>query len=215
MASPKPIDMPDRFFHDVRNHEMTVVSDNDVMRHVTFANPARGAYRFALTTWPGHLAITGDCDDFVFARERDMFAFFRAPAGAHPRGEAFFGDIAFDYWAEKAVAVSATGGVSTFSPKLFRAAFARDLEDHVQDLAPEAAQAARAAAQDAVDVAEINSEAEAVAAAVNYTCPVTYDRPFQDFWDHRLQEPSDGFVWACHAIRWGITRYDARMSQAA
>ena len=92
-------DMAERFPKDVAEHEITVLRDDGLYRHVRFlrtaVNPETGKrekssfYWFDLITWPGCLAVNGDCGSFLFSRTDDMFEFFRG------------GQINPQYWAEK------------------------------------------------------------------------------------------------------------------
>jgi hypothetical protein len=79
------------FDKDVSLHEMTIEQDSGVYRCISFKNPSSINYHFRLTTWPGHLAISGDMGDFMFCRLQDMFEFFRGP-------------LSVGYWKEKCVA---------------------------------------------------------------------------------------------------------------
>ena len=76
---------------NARRLQMEIVRDEGLHRHIKFAQPGSGLYRFDLVTWPGHLAISGDVETFVFSREPDMFEFF---GGRRSR-------INPTYWAEK------------------------------------------------------------------------------------------------------------------
>jgi hypothetical protein len=67
------------FLKDVEKHEMKVLLDNGLYRHLRFA--ATGQYSwnqwFEIITWPGKLAYSGDMGTYVFERIEDMFEFFR------------------------------------------------------------------------------------------------------------------------------------------
>ncbi len=83
----------ERFERETIDHELTILHDDGLYRHVRCARPGSGIHRFELITWPGHLTISGDVDTaLTFRRADDMFQFFR---GA--------GDINPGYWAEKIV----------------------------------------------------------------------------------------------------------------
>ncbi len=58
------------------HHKMTIELDTGLHRSIRFAKPGTNLYAFRLTTWPGHLCISGDLETFVFARLPDMFEFF-------------------------------------------------------------------------------------------------------------------------------------------
>lgn len=95
-----------RFLFDVRDHVMTIELDQGVHRSILFKQPRSSAYHFRLITWPGHLAISGDCEDFIFARLRDMFEFFRYAGPAYERDDR----INEGYWAEKLTAIGGRCG---------------------------------------------------------------------------------------------------------
>jgi DNA adenine methylase len=82
-----------RFACETAEHEMTILHDDGLYRHVRFANPRHSCYWFDLITVPGALIFQGDGDSFVFRCVEDMYAFFRASA--------WQGTPNIGYWAEK------------------------------------------------------------------------------------------------------------------
>jgi hypothetical protein len=66
----------ERFEQETAEHEMTVLRDDGLYRHLRFQRPGTSIYWFDLVTWPGRLVICGDCGDLMFSRLRDMFEFF-------------------------------------------------------------------------------------------------------------------------------------------
>jgi hypothetical protein len=87
----------DRFAEDIKNHKLSVLTDNGVNRCLLFKRPDSSNYAFFITTWPGHLCISGDMGCTVFQRLQDMFEFFR--------GER----VNLGYWAQKIVSNSEFG----------------------------------------------------------------------------------------------------------
>jgi hypothetical protein len=79
-----------RFIKDTAEHEMTILHNDGLYRHLRFKKPGTRFYWFDLITWPGYLTIAGDMGTFTFERTEDMLTFFR---GA--------GDINPQYWSEK------------------------------------------------------------------------------------------------------------------
>lgn len=86
------------FARDASTHQMTVLRDDGLYRHLRFlrmmeqedgTRKPTSFYWFDIITWPGVLTVTGDMETFVFARVDDMFEFFR---GHKPNP---------GYWAEK------------------------------------------------------------------------------------------------------------------
>lgn len=81
-------------------HQMTVMHEDGVYRHLRFQRPESWMYGFDIVTWPGHLYVGGDIEDFTFARIHDMADFFDMKPDINPH-----------YWAEK---ITSRGGrVST------------------------------------------------------------------------------------------------------
>lgn len=78
------------FTRDTAAHEITILEDDGLYRHVRFQGrypddykvpEFRGKkhifYYFDLVTWPGSLVIRGDMESYLFTRLDDMFEFFR------------------------------------------------------------------------------------------------------------------------------------------
>lgn len=86
------VEVADRFRQDTANHELKILHDDGLHRHLLLRNPRSSEYWFEIVTWPGSLTIRGDVGDgYTFSRERDMFPFFRNE----------YGGINPHYWAEK------------------------------------------------------------------------------------------------------------------
>ena len=72
----KQRDTLSQFVRDVCNHQMTILKDDGVYRHIRFQQPGTTCYYFDLITWPGYLTICGDMGTWTFSRTHDMFDFF-------------------------------------------------------------------------------------------------------------------------------------------
>src|ERR1700677_95577 len=85
------------FAIDTAQHEMTILLDEGLHRHVRFMRPRPGSssYWYELITVPHALIFRGDYESLVFSRTEDMFGFFRS----NPDRPAM--RISPDYWAEK------------------------------------------------------------------------------------------------------------------
>jgi hypothetical protein len=191
-------DIEARFKKTVVEHEMIVVKDDGLFRHLTFKSARTYNNHFHITTWPGYLAITGDIGSYVFARLPDMFRFFRGD------------DINPSYWAEKLQACDRSGGVTEFSEDFFHAAIKSDFdqwefEDEEQ----------KAKAWEALQESNLSEDSgpeslnSAIGDAMSYKCPVT-GNTFDDFWEHDLEDYTFRFLWCCHAIRWAVAEVDRR-----
>jgi len=112
------------FLKDVATHEMQLLRDDGVYRHLRFKRPGTVCMYFDLITWPGFLCYTGDMGTFVFTRLRDMFEFFRTDREyAQRRGDRQL-FVNHGYWSEKLVAVDSqrrNGSAMEFSEALLRA----------------------------------------------------------------------------------------------
>lgn len=193
-----------RFKFDVRNHRMTIEQDNGVFRCINFRAPGTSMYQFRLTTWPGHLAISGDLDDFIFTRLRDMFDFFRHAGPEYDKTDY----PNYGYWAEKAQAVSRHGGLKCFDVDRYRSAIRSEMSQHLSGLTLSEAKECVLDARIEYLFEGANDTREAIDLAMGWRCPITNRKPFHDFYDNHLEDYSYGFKFACHAIQWGIKQYD-------
>lgn len=65
------------FTRDIAKHEIEVIRDDGVDRHLRFRRPGTMSMHFDILTWPGYLCYTGDMGSYVFRRTEDMLEFFR------------------------------------------------------------------------------------------------------------------------------------------
>lgn len=189
------------FLSGVAKHKMTVRMESGIYRHLWFAEPGTGNRHFALTTWPGYLAITGDMGAFTFTRVEDMFEFFRAKPS---HGLA----INPGYWAEKAVAVDRNGGLTKFSPEKAR--------NVVTDGAAEGWEPPVDMKRVESEVfSELDSGEHAFRTALQNFEDYTGTRvrfPFSDHCEWNFHEYDFHFIWCLYAIVWGIQQYDRAAS---
>lgn len=194
---------------DVKNHRMTVLKDEGLYRHVRFGKPnGSSIYRFDLVTWPGHLVITGDLQDYHFARLPDMFQFFRSNPD-RPR-------INAHYWAEKLV-----GHHQKYEDFDFDR-FKEAVVEHFmwsRDSIPEGRSR---------DVWKAIREEILEAEGVDYSQDLAYKaasdfffsyndngwgRPgfgFEDVWEWPMKDFDHHFLVSLWAIVWGIQQWDTR-----
>lgn len=179
-------------------NEMTVLHDDGLYRHVRFARPGTSLYSYSLVTWPGYLAISGDCESFVFRRVPDMFEFFEhmAPDQINPC-----------YWAEK-LAAPCNGSVKTYSHERLHAKV-REWFDAVSVSMPaERRDGLRRALHEQIlgdEDVEYSEDAARIALR---------DFEHDELWidgtsDWQLRDWDHHFLYACWAIRTGIERYRA------
>jgi hypothetical protein len=208
------ISAEDRFLRDVAGHEMSVLLDNGIYRHLRFANADSSlAWNqwFEIVTWPGFLAYSGDMGCFIFSRLKDMFMFFRTDQREDGRL-----CINRSYWAEKLQAVDRCGrrsGAEEFS--------SAKLQEHVDatvaewvdafNLSAEERQELREELDEQVIGAADDGEDEVRRALRDFSFEVRGRRfEFQDSWEWHLQDYTPRFTWCCYALAWAIKQYDAR-----
>lgn len=186
----------EHFPANVAEHEMTVMLDSGLYRHIRFKKPGTRMYYFDLTTWPGFLAITGDMGSYVFSRLEDMFQFFRIRTG---------GSIDYRYWAEKCEASDRDCGMTDWDEEAYVEwidSMVEDTLNHPYDVGSrslsdfkEQIEALRGAQHD---------KDEAERALADFCDSDWIDEiPYQYF-----EQPSYHLAWCLNAIRWGIEKYD-------
>lgn len=208
-------DMARRFARDTANHTMTVLHDDGLYRHLRFTNPERSwNYWFDLITVPGLLVFQGDGDTYAFRRLEDMFAFFRdsAVSGCEPN---------VSYWTEKL-----TGGersVHVYQQEMLRkcideavtAAVEEDpkltsLRDEVREYITDEMLDDRA-----YDLKLVSDFKFWIDPINRYELGKRKpDFVFRDSWEWHCEDYHWWYLWACHAILWGIGQYDAAKAVA-
>lgn len=175
------------FKADVAGHQMTIVKEDGLYRHLRFSRTNTSNMSFNIVTWPGYLAYVGDMGDYVFARIPDMFEFFRGKS------------INKSYWAEK-VQAECRDGVKEYSPEVARAWVEQQLKDY------EASDDVRA---EAADLDYDNGECRLYdqLEAIDFN-------GLSDHWEANFKEYTDRYVWCCFAIVWAIQQYDAAQKPA-
>lgn len=202
-----------RFTKDIAEHTMEVLLDQGVHRHLKFRRPGTYCMGFDIVTWPGHLAVTGDMGDAVFARLHDMFEFFRAS----PERTAIAGGLYVNvgYWAEKCVAND--GEKQDFSNDLFRALVKERFDEYVTHTSDDAE--ANAELWDELDsevLAAMNTH-EAIAAMDGFESVDSPDFKFVDAWEYAslIEDYTFHFIWRLFAIAHAVQAYDQMKSEQA
>lgn len=183
----------ERFKRDTADHQMYVLHDDGLYRHFRFRSSRTSEFWFDLITWPGCLTIRGDYGDaYTFDRELDMLPFFRSKSGW---------GINPHYWSAKL-----DGGrrsVKEYSEAAFRQVVCELFVEAVRysDAPRGLGKAVRAEIldQDLFDENEARKLLESFEFK-GFDLGETWEFSFQDYeWS---------FLWACHAIVWGIARHD-------
>jgi hypothetical protein len=198
-------------------HQMTVLHEDGLYRHLRFQTPGNGSsYGYDLITWPYNLTIRGGWT-FTFSIDatEDMLDLFRRTS--------FPGQINPSYWQEKVTA--GRDQIESFSEELLK----KQIENTVQqweqgDLAHADKAELRAAVHEHFfdEMSEYNLEyqEESRRALNDFSFspkgakPGGWPHTFDDWWEWRLTEFSPGFLWCCHAIRQGVSMYEAAKAVA-
>lgn len=191
----------ERFASDTKHHKLIIVRDDGLYRHLSFRNASSSCYWFELITVPNALIFRGDGDSFVFSRTEDMFAFFRSSS--------WKGGINPQYWAEKVT--SSRTELSEYSEDLFKQ---RTIEAFVECARGEGVPAGtgRALRWQVLDHPDIAFALPARRLLNTFEHEGFY---FEDAWEWSFTEWTWWYLWACHAIVWGIAQYDAARAEAA
>ena len=206
----------DRFKRDVAHHQLIIVRDDGIHRHLRFQRPGSYCMHFDLITWPGYLCYTGDMGTYVFKRLEDMFQFFRRGVDRQEF------NIDLSYWAEKLEAADKGDGIKEFCQAKFDQAVKSDLVEWMRNNRDRTSREERRELWDEVMVSVIDAEGDITGsrkqiAAHDFWHQVnpSVSFSFKDFWEHTVTEYTHRFIWCCCALQWGIGVYDQVKEQVA
>jgi hypothetical protein len=204
-------DIADRFQREASEHQMTVLLDQGLYRHLRFKRADTGFYWFELVTIPNALIFRGDGESFMFSRTEDMFTFFRGrPGWINPT-----------YWAEKVT--SNRDCLMRYSEDEAKRMIREYYRDLVADGAPQPLARERFAEllnAEELGWGEHDARYRIARFKFDWTEPAEHGEPkrvayrLDSAWEWNLREYDWWFLWACHAIVWGIARYDAAKAVA-
>jgi len=184
------------FLDDIKNHEMKIIHDEGVYRHIRFKDPEDSCYWFDITTFPGHLTISGDMGCYVFSRTQDMFNFFGLSKDDFNYKKDATLQINVGYWHEKLQAVSTTDSLKSYDEDYAKQIIREYFEDH-----PEIAERF---IESEIDMGEVWSTESFYAACQRFD----EDGHQIDCCD--LREPeiyNYRSIWVLYAIAWAIKKY--------
>lgn len=190
-----------RFLDDVAHHEIEIVHDKGVVRHLRF----RGSmchYWFDLITWNNVLCINGDCGTYVFSRIEDMFKFFRMNQNDWNYNSNGL-SINSEYWHEKCISESKAEKIRSFSSEKFEKAVREYFTEQSCNLDGSAQEELWAEIVDEVLWAENNHDAHTALRDFKHL-----DFEFVDTWEWDFTEYTTSYLWCLYAIVWGIRKYD-------
>jgi len=194
----------EKFLSDVKKHQISIINDDGVNRHIRYKIPGTSNTYFDLITWKGHLCYTGDMGTYVFSRIEDMFEFFRQKKL----------QINPQYWSEKCLSESRFGeGIRQFSRDNFEDAVRFEFRNFIEYQR-----------QDMTDIAAFGRRMRSIWQEINdrlFGCENEYEAMdaaysfdedgfrMDDFWEHTITEYTYHFIWCLYAIVWGIQQYDS------
>lgn len=190
----------ERFEHDTAEHQITVLKDDGLYRHLRFKKPETSFYWYDIVTWPGRLVVCGDMGDYMFSRISDMFDFFEKGDQINPH-----------YWSQK------LQGCPTHARSYSHDAFCGRVREWAVDvegeMPPEEAVEFRAAvAEQLLDHEDAHDESAAFGLLRDFEHA---GRRIYDPSDWELREYDFAFLWCCWAIVGGIRRYRSVIGQVA
>ena len=169
-----------------RDYKMHVLHDEGVFRTLEFKHNNGSDGHFVITTWPGHLCISGDMGTFVFSRIQDMIHFFSG-APVNP-----------GYWAEKVQSEDTrTSGVKSFCLGSFNEQMAEERKQFLID----------GASQNEVDDAFSTLEfVEDEYSAVSFFRDFNLEG-FELDWEVSYDRGNFHYFFACYAINYACNLY--------
>ncbi len=209
------------FLKDVAEHQMHVLMDSGIYRHIRFKRPGTGCMHFDLITYPGHLVYSGDMGCYVFARLEDMFQFFRMDKNDWNYNRNGGLSINLGYWSEKLRAVDGgrlKAGATELDEDRVKAVINEYRVRWIRDCRHQLTKDQRRELWEAVDDRVLSSgePEETLRAAYDFSeCIGGRSFQFDDLWDHNFERFTYHFVWCCYALAWGIQQYDNAKSERA
>lgn len=193
------------FQRDTAKHQLTVLHNDGLYRHLRLAAPGTGSHWYEIVTWPGTLTIRGDMGAYTFSRTSDMLDFFRR--STHD------GAPNLQYWAEKADAVDVHSGIHAYSEDALRQCITEDLDAWASEESEEFMAGLRAAVEEELTGDDASwvlvDEQQALEAVADFEyangkdVPITFDT---SEWD--VRDFTHHYVWCCWAILFAVAAYD-------
>ena len=203
------------FLKDVSGHEMKILNDQGVYRHLLFKRHGNSDLWFEIITWPGKLAISGDMGTYVFSRLPDMFEFFRSERSTE---NGLF--VNLSYWGEKLEAVDNhrhQPGYKEFSLDRFKDNVHEDLASWLESpglTKDEQDELRQMVASMLGDLSE-DDERSAYEAVQDFSHTIRKQKfEFSEPWEWNSKVYTYDYVWCSFAIAWAIRKYDERPSDA-
>ncbi|AQS50762.1 hypothetical protein ACBP93_08375 [Paenalcaligenes hominis] len=193
------------FLKSIAEHEMRVLRDDGVYRHLLFKRAQTQDRYFELITTPGRLFYVGDMGDFAFERDKDMFNFFRTEPS-----ESTQLPINVGYWHENLIMADTQGGSKEFDEVQVKSYVYQCLSDWLEGADSEDAQKIQEEVTELLEEIGLeNNEHLILYALSSFDLTIGRHRLSFELWDApSFNRPSHHFLWRLYAITWGIRQYD-------
>lgn len=187
-----------QFEADVNAHQMAILHDDGLYRHLRFKDPKCSIYWFDIITSPGLLTINGDMGTYVFARITDMFDFFTSNTTHINPG----------YWGQK---LQADSGYKNYSPIRLKELVESTVSEHAGELAaPESAAFRQEVLTTLWEWGEPSDDETEARQDLDQFEHNGFR--FKNAWEWDLRDYQFRYLWCCFAIQWGILRYRAQVA---
>lgn len=209
-----------RFWVETDKHEMTVLHNDGIYRHLRFMNPRNSGYWFELHTGPHFLLFRGDGESFVFSNgDRDMFRSFRnsihRDGSLHPDP---------GYWTQK---LNSAEQAQKWDDDVFRERLQEEIAYYIEQeiVPPEHAERFREEVAFWIEDEDLSTASLAIKHMSEFEFYFEQDTrkrkknrygfsspdvQFDECWEWiaPCTEYDWWYLWALHAILWGILKHD-------
>jgi len=197
----------EEFLNDVKDHQLNILLNNGVYRHLVIKKPGSSNHWFEIVTYPWKLVVSGDMGTWVFSRIEDMFCFFRSDDGKINRS----------YWAEKLQ--NGTHGCSDAAKVYDGDVYKQRIIDHLEDY--DLSDEHKELVLEELDTIDFDDGHGVYREIYDFSVDLSgsnhrsYKRDdlftFQDVWEIDMKTYSYHYLWCCHAIVYAIQKYDEAM----
>ena len=212
----------DRFLHDVQDHELTIYSNEQVLReddvgwyrHLRLGKPDSGNMSYEIISVPYYLTMVGDMGSWTFSRLKDNFQLFRADPNyrkSWPEQQVF---VNYGYWSEKLQAID-RHGLTEYDSEAVRRNVVEVYKSWLYDY-PELEQDLREEVKEKIReelFCDFENEYEARAALHEFESEDINDFCLSDTWEWTFTKYTFHYKWACHAIAWAVIKFDEEMEE--
>jgi len=198
------------FGRSVVDHEMRVIRDDGVYRHIKFENPVSNIYWFEISTWPGSLCINGGMGAYVFYFVGDMFEFFRKITSDDPSNLRINPARSMRRLQAVSAGRDGSGSAHQFSFNSFLNCVKYQFDEYFESRKISEKRRFDLWAEIKTRVLDHVKDDEGYALELlsDFTSGEFPDL-FEGFIDFSCRDYTDSFIWNLYAIAWTIRKYDA------